>query len=110
MSRLLRYFLAGRPFRHLSTTGAQLMTVGNGLPWPRAMLLTTWLPILHELPPHAKLLLKATVLLSYLAWVGELRVGKFAGQWRAYLRRPYYLLAVSLLWGLLELTSAHLGT
>lgn len=69
-----------------------------------------FLLLLPEVPPLAKLLLKAAVLLGYLAWVGELRVGKVRGQWRAYLRRPYYLLAVSLLWGLLELLKAHLGT
>jgi hypothetical protein len=69
-----------------------------------------FLLLLPELPPAVKLLLKATIMLGYLAWVGELRVAKFSGQWRAYLRRPYYLLAVSLLWGLLELLTAHLGT
>lgn len=68
------------------------------------------LPLLPELPPLVQLLLKAAVLLGYLAWVGELRVAKVRGQWRAYLRRPYYLIAVSLLWGLLETLLTHLGT
>jgi hypothetical protein len=39
-------------------------------------LLLDLLPALHELPPVTKLLLKTTVLLSYLAWVGELRLGQ----------------------------------
>lgn len=75
-----------------------------------AMLLTILPSLLPNLPPPVKLLFKAVVLLGYLAWVGELRVGKFSGQWRAYLRRPYYLIAVSLLWGLFETLTAHLGT
>lgn len=68
------------------------------------------LTILPELAPETKLLLKATILLGYLAWVGELRVAKVRGQWRAYLRRPYYLLAVVLGWLLLETVAAHLST
>jgi hypothetical protein len=43
MRRLLRYFLIGRPFRHLSTTGAQLLTVGNGLALASGVARTVWL-------------------------------------------------------------------
>lgn len=68
------------------------------------------LTILPALAPEVKLLLKATILLGYLAWVGELRVAKVQGQRRAYLRRPYYLLAVVLGWLLLETVAAHLGS
>jgi hypothetical protein len=40
---VLRYFLCGRPFRHLPTTGAQLLTVGNGLALASGVARTIWL-------------------------------------------------------------------
>jgi hypothetical protein len=45
--------------------------------------------------------------LSYLAWVGELRLQRFGDQWRAYLRRPYHLLGVLIAWALFEWIIKH---
>jgi hypothetical protein len=39
----VKYFLYGRPFRHLSTTGVQLMTVGNGIGLTSGISRTIWL-------------------------------------------------------------------
>lgn len=40
---MVKYFLFGRPFHHLSTTGAQLMTVGNGIGLISGAVRTIWL-------------------------------------------------------------------
>lgn len=40
---MIKYFLRDRPFRHLSTTGAQLMTVGNGIGFASGLARTIWL-------------------------------------------------------------------
>jgi hypothetical protein len=47
-------------------------------------------------------LLKALIFLAYFAWVGELRIARFDGQWRAYLRKPGTLLGVLFAWALME--------
>lgn len=59
--------------------------------------------LLHSLLP----LLKPLLLLAYCAWVGGLRVARYAGQWRAVLQKPGSLLGMLLVWALLEWAISH---
>jgi hypothetical protein len=49
-----------------------------------------------------KPLLSPLVLLAYCGWVGELRIARIEGQWRAYLRKPGELLGMLFVCALLE--------